>query len=444
MSKSEVKLETIVSLAKRRGFVFQASEIYGGLSGFYDYGPYGAQLARNIKNLWWKRFVENVPNIHGLDSAIIQSPKLWKASGHVDGFTDPMVECGQCNSRLRADHLAGTDSTDIKKLTEMIKDKKCPVCGDKGKFGEIRTFNMMFKTFVGPIEDDDNISYLRPETAGPIFANFKNVLDTTRAKVPFGIGQIGKAFRNEISPRDFIFRLRELEQMEIEYFVNPESADEELQNWREHAWQWLKDIGLSEENLHWHQHDEDERAHYAADAWDIQYKYPFGTKELWGIANRTDYDLKHHAEGSGKDLEYFDQANNQKFTPFVIEPSIGVDRLVLAVLTDAYTEDKVEGEKRVVMKFAPEVAPVKVAVMPLLKNKPELVKKAKEVYAKLAETMVVEYDETGSIGKRYRRQDEIGTPKCITIDFDTLEDNTVTVRDRDTTEQVRTKVSELG
>lgn len=440
---NDVKLETIVSLAKRRGFVFQASEIYGGLAGFYDYGPYGAQLAKNIKDDWWKHFVESRPDIHGLDSAIIQNPKLWQASGHVDGFTDPMVDCKNCNSRLRADHVVGEDTTDLDKLNEMLADTKCPVCGTKGEFTEARTFNMMFKTYVGALESKDSVAYLRPETAGGIFANFKNVHETARAKVPFGIAQIGKAFRNEISPRDFIFRLRELEQMEIEYFVQPDNAEAELENWRELAWSWLKSIGLKEDSLHWHQHTPDERAHYAADAWDIQFKYPFGTKELWGVANRTDYDLQHHQDGSKKDLSYFDQANNEKYIPYVIEPSIGVERLLLAVLVDAYTEEEVEGEKRVVLKLDPKIAPVKAAVLPLVKNKPELVEKAKEVFNKLQSEMVVEYDEASSIGKRYRRHDEIGTPKCVTVDFESLDDDSVTIRDRDTMEQKRVKIDEL-
>jgi len=443
-NRADVKLETIVSLAKRRGFVFQTSEIYGGLSGFYDYGPYGSQLARNIKNEWWKAFVEKVPNIHGLDSAIIQNPNLWKASGHVDGFNDPMVDCKECKSRLRADHVADVDSNNLEELNKLLSDKKCPVCGNSD-WTDVRTFNMMFKTFVGPAEDSEAVAYLRPETAGGIFTNFKNYTETARAKVPFGIAQIGKAFRNEISPRDFIFRLRELEQMEIEYFVDPEHAESELENMRDICWDWLKYIGLTEDNLHWHQHTEDERAHYADDAWDIQFKYPFGTKELWGVANRTDYDLKHHAEGSGKDLTYFDQANNRKFVPFVIEPSVGVDRLFLAVLVNAYTEEEVDGEQRVVLKIDKKIAPVKYAVLPLVKNKPELVAKAKEIYQQLvdADVGVVEYDESGTIGKRYRRQDEIGTPKCITVDFDTLEDDTVTIRDRDTMEQQRINIDKI-
>lgn len=444
MSKSDVKLETIVSLAKRRGFVFQSSEIYGGLSGFYDYGPYGVELVNNIKAAWWDAYVRRVPENYGIDSSIIQNPKLWEASGHVAGFNDPMVECGQCNSRLRADHLAGTDSTDVAKLQELLKDKKCPVCGEQ-KFSDVRTFNMMLKTYVGAIESDENVAYLRPETAGPIFTNFDLVQGVTRSKIPFGIGQIGKAFRNEISPRDFIFRVRELEQMELQYFIKEENSKEEYENARQFNWNFLQDtIGLSKTSLQWHEHDEDERAHYARAAHDIQFKFPFGFKELFGTHDRSDFDLSQHAKHSGKKLEYFDQANNERFVPNVIESSVGVGRLFLAVLTDAYTEDEVEGEKRVVLKIKPELAPVKVAVMPLLKNKPELVKKAKEVYDKLAATKVVEYDEVGSIGKRYRRQDEIGTPECITIDFDTIEDDTVTVRDRDTTKQKRVKIAELG
>lgn len=440
----KASLDALVSLAKRRGFVFSASDIYGGLGGFYDYGPYGTQMVENIKDAWWDAFVRRVPNIHGLDSAIIQNPKLWEASGHAGGFNDPMADCKQCKSRFRADHLAGEDTNDHDKLNLLLKDTKCPVCGTVGQFTDVRTFNMMFKTFVGPAEDSESQAYLRPETAGGIFTNFELVRETTRAKVPFGIAQIGKAFRNEISPREFLFRVREFEQMEIEYFVRPENAEEELKNMREICWHWLKDVGLSEDNMEWHQHDEDERAHYAADSWDINYKYAFGAKELWGIANRTDYDLKAHSQGSGKELNYFDPETNSHFTPYVIEPSIGISRLFLALMSDAYTEEEVNGEQRVVLKLNPKIAPVDVAILPLSK-KPDLQNLAKDIYQKLvAQTgLFVEYDETGSIGKRYRRQDEIGTPKCITVDFDSLEDNQVTVRDRDSMEQQRISIEKL-
>ncbi len=484
--KDDVSLETLVSLAKRRGFVFPSSEIYGGISGFYDYGPYGAQMVRNLKDAWWDAFVRSVPNIHGLDSAIIQNRKLWEASGHVDGFYDPMVECLKCHTAHRADHLVGKEFDNPLEYEPFLAEIECPKCKAIGKFGKVEVFNMMFKTVVGPkytsvdhkkavsleaevrfnkangsidkftLHDDFNelngfmfydqksVGFLRPETAGGIFANFDQVLETTRAKLPFGIAQIGKAFRNEISPREFLFRVREFEQMEIEYFVNPENADAELESWKQIAWDWLKVIGLNEDNLEWHQHDDAEKAHYAADSWDINYAYPFGSKELWGIANRTDYDLKAHSEGSGKDLTYFDTAKNEHITPYVIEPSIGVSRLMLAALHSAYTEEEVEGEKRVVLKLAKGISPVDVAILPLSK-KPKLQKVAHELYAKLVgdTNLTVEYDETQSIGKRYRRQDEIGTPKCITVDFETLEDKAVTIRDRDTMEQKRVSIDEI-
>lgn len=443
MSK-EVDLETLVSLAKRRGFVFPSSEIYGGISGFYDYGPYGVQMTRNLKDAWWDAFVRSVPNIYGLDSAIIQNPKLWEASGHVSGFNDPMVECNECHSRHRVDHLVGEEMESLVDYAPKLKEIECPVCKKKGQFGEVKTFNMMFKTHVGAAEDTESEVYLRPETAGGIFANFDQVLETTRARLPFGIAQIGKAFRNEISPREFLFRVREFEQMEIEYFVNPEDAEVELENWKQIAWDWLKTVGLNEDNMLWHQHDEVERAHYAADSWDINYAYPAGSKELWGIANRTDYDLKAHSKGSGKDLTYFDAEKNEHVIPYVIEPSIGLGRLMLAALHSAYSEEEVNGETRVVLKLAKGISPVDVAILPLSK-KPELQKVSHKVYEKLVgETgLTVEYDETQSIGKRYRRQDEIGTPKCITIDFETLEDNAVTIRDRDTMEQTRVKIEEI-
>lgn len=443
--KNSVSLETLVSLAKRRGFVFPSSEIYGGISGFYDYGPYGSQMARNLKDAWWDAFVRSVPNIYGLDSAIIQNSKLWEASGHVSGFNDPMVECNECHSRHRVDHLVGKEMDSLVDYTPHLKEAKCTVCGKTGQYGEVKTFNMMFKTYVGAVESEESVNYLRPETAGGIFANFDQVRETTRAKLPFGIAQIGKAFRNEISPREFLFRVREFEQMELEYFVRPENAEEELKQWKQISWDWLKEIGLDEKNLEWHQHDEAERAHYADDSWDINYKYPFGSKELWGIANRTDYDLNAHAKSIGKDITYFDTEKNEHIVPFVIEPSIGVSRLFLAAMHSAYTEEEVNGETRVVLKLKPGIAPVDVAILPLSK-KPVLSDVAHEIYQRLVgETdLTVEYDETQSIGKRYRRQDEIGTPKCITVDFDTLEDNSVTIRDRDTMEQTRVKIEEIA
>jgi glycyl-tRNA synthetase len=441
---SDVKLEDIVSLCKRRGFVFQASDIYGGLAGFWDYGPLGVELINNIKAEWWKAVVTESDNIFGLDGAIIQNPKLWEASGHVAGFTDPLVDCKNCGARHRADHLAGTDSTDLKELTDLLKGKACPTCG-KQTLTEPRKYNMMMKTWVGPVEDESSVAYLRPETAGSIFVNYENVRETMRSKLPFGIAQIGKAFRNEISPRDFIFRVRELEQMEMQYFINPNDQERVYEAWRSFAWKFLTDrLGVDEKNLQWHEHDANERAHYAAAAHDIYFKFPQGFKELWGTHNRTDFDLSSHMKASGKDLQYFDDETRERFTPFIVESSVGVGRIMMAVLTNAYREEEIKGEKRVVLKLDPRIAPVKMAVSPLLKNKPELVAKAREVYTDMKKKYgAVMWDDNGNIGKRYRRQDEIGTPKCITIDFQTLDDNTVTVRDRDTTEQTRIDILEL-
>jgi glycyl-tRNA synthetase len=439
---SDVTLDDIVSLCKRRGFIFQASEIYGGLAGFYDYGPLGVELANNLKNEWWKAVVHESGNIFGVDGAIIQNPKLWEASGHVSGFTDPMVEDVVTHKRYRADHLAGIDSTDLVELAKLLKDKKSP---DGNALSQPKVFNMMMKTWVGPLEDDSSLSYLRPETAGSIFTNFQNVRETMRAKLPFGIAQIGKAFRNEISPRDFIFRVRELEQMELQYFITPADEKETYDRWRQFAWSFLIDrLGIDEKNLQWHEHAADERAHYAAAAHDIYFKFPQGFKELWGTHDRTDFDLNSHMKASGKDLQYFDEATKERFTPFVIESSVGVGRMLLATLVDAYHEEEINGEKRIVLKFDPRIAPVKFGVSPLLRNKPELVSKAEEVYTQLKKKYgTVIWDDNGNIGKRYRRSDEIGVPKHVTIDFDTLEDDTVTVRDRDTTLQTRVKIADL-
>lgn len=441
---SEVKLEDIVSLCKRRGFVFQASEIYGGLAGFWDYGPLGVEIINKIKAEWWKAMVTESDNIFGVDGAIIQNPKLWEASGHVAGFTDPLVDCKNCGARHRADHLAGTDSTDLVELANLLKDKSCPTCGKKA-LTEPRKYNMMMKTWVGPIDDDSAVAYLRPETAGSIFTNYENVRETMRAKLPFGIAQIGKAFRNEISPRDFIFRVRELEQMEMQYFINPKDSESVYEDWRSFAWKFLVDrLGIKEKNLQWHEHAENERAHYAAAAHDIYFNFPFGSKELWGTHNRTDFDLTSHSKASKKELTYFEETTKERFTPYVIESSVGVGRMFLAVLTDAYCEEEKDGEKRIVLKLNPDLAPYRFAVSPLLKNKPELVEKARTVYSQLKKKCGnVMWDDNGNIGKRYRRQDEIGTPKCIVVDFQTLEDNTVTVRDRDTTEQTRVAIEQL-
>ena len=442
------EMENLVSLAKRRGFVFQSSEIYGGLSGFWDLGPYGVELANNIKNSWWQSFVYRQPNVVGLDSSIIQNPKLWQASGHVDTFVDPMVDCKSCKHRFRADHVAKIDSSDLKKLATALKGKPCPNCGKKDTLTEPRQFQMMFKTYVGPVElaspagrDDTNVAYLRPETAGGIFAQFENVRETTRQKVPFGIAQIGKAFRNEITPGDFIFRVREFEQMELEYFVKPAEADREYEKWRKFCWEWLTGIGLKQENLEWHEHAADEKAHYAAASVDIQYKFPFGSKELYGIANRTDFDLKAHAQASGKDLSVFEEGS-ERYIPYVVEPSVGIGRLMLALMLDAYGEEEVKGERRVVLRLHPDIAPVKVAVLPLSKNE-QLTPLAKEVWQSIAGEFKSEYDETQSIGRRYRRQDEIGTPLCVTVDFDSLEDKSVTIRERDTMKQDRVKIADL-
>ncbi len=441
---STVKLEEIVSLAKRRGFVFQASEIYGGLAGFWDYGPLGVELANRIKAEWWSAMVTDKDNVFGIDGAIIQNPNLWKASGHVAGFTDPLVDCTNCGARHRADHLADTDSTDLEELTELLKGKSCPKCG-KQSLTKPRTYNMMMKTWVGPIEDASSVAYLRPETAGSIFINYENVRETMRAKLPFGIAQIGKAFRNEISPRDFIFRAREFEQMEMQYFINPDDQEKSYQDWRDFAWKFLTaSLGIKADSLEWHQHAENERAHYAANAHDIYFKFPFGSKELWGTHNRTDFDLSNHSKESKKDLSYFDEQTKSRFIPYVIESSVGLDRMFLAVLTDAYHEEEINGEKRVVLKLKPELAPYRFAVSPLLKNKAELVEKASELFKALKKKHGnVIWDDNGNIGKRYRRQDEIGTPNCITVDFQSLEDDTVTIRDRDTTEQKRISISEL-
>ena len=440
---SSPSMETLVSLAKRRGFVFQSSEIYGGLAGFWDYGPYGSELAKNIKDIWWKTFVYRQSNVVGVDTMIIQNPKLWAASGHVATFADPLVDCRNCQHRFRADHLVDFETKDLVKYDDAFKIIKCPHCGKMGQWTDVRDFNMMFKTYVGPVSDDSSVAYLRPETAGGIFAQFSNVLDTSRQKIPFGIAQIGKGFRNEITPGDFIFRVREFDMMEMEYFVEPEQGNVEHKKWLGFCLQWLKDIGLLEDNLTLYEHSTDERAHYAAASTDIQYRFPMGFKELYGVAYRTDFDLKAQGQGSGKDLSYFDEATKQRYVPHVVEPAIGVGRLFLALMHSAYSEETVNDETRVVLKFHPDVAPVKVAILPLSKNE-KLMPLAKQVFESLAGRYRTEYDETQSIGRRYRRQDEIGTPLCITVDFDSLDDDAVTIRHRDTMEQTRVKVSELA
>jgi len=456
--QSDSKMEKITSLCKRRGFVFGGSDIYGGFVGSYDYGPYGVELANNIKSAWWNSVVNREPNIVGLDSAIVTHPKVWEASGHVGGFSDPLIECKECNTRSRADHLledievfADEKMTpeEINAIFDENREKiTCPKCGQKN-FGEIRNFNLLAQTNLGNFSEDwtKEPAYLRGETCQGIYINYKNVLDSTRVKVPFGIAQIGKAFRNEIAPRQYIFRKREFEQMELQMFVEPSTEMEEYEKWRAKRWQYYLDLGFKEENLKWHEHEN--LVFYAKAAWDIEYNFPFGFKELEGVHARGDYDLTQHQKFSGVSMEYLDQANNKKYVPHVVETSVGVDRTFLAVMTEFYDEDELGGEKRVVMRFPYKLAPIKVAVFPLLKNKPHLVEKAKEVFALVSEHMRAEFDDNGNVGKRYRRQDEIGTPHCITIDFETLgeEDeslkDTVTVRNRDTGEQERVAISDL-
>ncbi len=422
-------MEDIVSLCKRRGFIYQGSEVYGGLAGTWDYGPLGVELKRNIIHLWWKTFVQDRDDMYGVDAAILMNQKVWQASGHATGFNDPMVECKNCKARLRQDH---------------VEKDKCPVCGTVGKFSEPRQFNMMFKTNVGPVEDDSSLSYLRPETAQGIFTNYKNVLDSFYPDLPFGMAQIGKAFRNEISPRDFVFRSREFGQMEIEYFINPDDWKPEFEKWVKEIHEFLDKLGLPKNMVHELEVPEADRAHYSERTIDFEFDYPHKRDELLGLAYRTDFDLGNIAKATGKNMEYRPKDGSKPFVPHVIEPSFGIERAVMAVLVSAYKEDEVEGEKRSYLALPEHLAPVKVAVSPLLKNKPELVKKAHEVYKTLKKEFGnVMYDDNGNIGKRYRRQDEIGTPHCVTIDFDTLEDGTVTLRNRDTTKQNRIKIADL-
>ncbi len=421
-------MEKIVSLCKRRGFIYQGSEIYGGLAGTWDYGPLGVALKNNIKNLWWKKFVTDRIDMYGVDTALLMNQAVWKASGHVGGFSDPLIECKKCKKRFRTDHLEDK--------------KKCPECG--GELGEERQFNMMFKTQVGATEDESSVSYFRPETAQGMFVNFKNVLDSFHPKLPFGLAQIGKAFRNEIAPRDFIFRAREFELMEIEYFVREKDWEMEFEYWRKEMLEWIKLMGLSENKVHELEVETKDLAHYSKRTIDFEYEFPFGKKELYGLAYRTDFDLQKHTSASGVDITYFDEETKEHFTPHVIEPTFGIERTVLAVIAEAYTEDEMGGELRTYLKLPSHLAPIKIAVFPLLKNKPQLVEKAKEVFVALKKKYEnVVFDDNGNIGKRYRRQDEIGTPFCVTVDFDTLEDDTVTVRNRDTGEQERVAVADL-
>jgi glycyl-tRNA synthetase len=429
-------LDTIVSLAKRRGFIYPGSEIYGGLAGTFDYGPLGVALKKNLENLWWRMFVEERDDMYGVDAAILMNPKAWEASGHVAGFSDPLVECSHCKKRFRADHLEDTET--------------CPECGKKGTLSEARQFNMMFATKAGATEDESATIYLRPETAGGMFVNFKNVVDSFHPKLPFGLAQIGKAFRNEIAPREFLFRVRELEQMEIEYFVRPGEWEVSFEAWRKAMHAYAEAIGIPGNSLHELEVAEGDRAHYSTRTIDFEFDYPFGRRELWGLAYRTDFDLTAHQEASAQSLAYQDEETKEKVLPHVIEPSFGVGRTMLAVLASALREDVLGGEPRSYLALAPSIAPVKAMVAPLLKNKPELVAKAQEVRAELRKIHpAIAWDDNGNIGKRYRRQDEIGTPFCITIDFDTLGENaeltdTVTLRHRDTGEQERLTVAQVG
>lgn len=432
MSQKEEKnqrMEAIVSLCKRRGFIFQGSEIYGGLAGTWDYGPLGEAMRENVITLWKHRFVERRDDIYRVNAAILMNQKVWETSGHVSGFSDPLVECLKCKHRFRADQLNDK--------------KKCPDCG--GELGQEKQFNMMFKTQIGASEDATAVSYLRPETAQGMFVNFKNILDTFHPKLPFGLAQIGKAFRNEIAPRDFIFRLRELEQMEIEYFIHPDDWETVFEEFRVHIHEFIAEIGINKDHIHELEVPDNERAHYSKRTIDFEFDFPFGKKELYGLAYRTDYDLMKHRDASGVELSYYIEDSGTRIIPHCIEPSFGIERTILAILSDAYSEDEIDGEKRIVLRFQPSIAPIKVAVFPLLKNKPELVSKAKEIFVMIKkEIPATVFDDNGNIGKRYRRQDEIGTPFCVTVDFDTVEKGSgVTIRNRDTGAQKRIAEKDL-
>jgi glycyl-tRNA synthetase len=452
MADSEYSMEDIVSLCKRRGFVYPGSEIYGGEAGLYDFGPYGVELLNNIKKAWWKANVQLKSNYVGLDSAMFKNPKVWDASGHTSGFSDPLAECKNCNNRIRVDkELEKVGVTADEKMSEEELNKlfdeaqgkiKCPNCGKK-EFSEVKAFNLLVKSNLGDFTDaGDRPVYLPGEACQGIYLNFKNIVDTTRLKVPFGVAQIGKAFRNEISPRNFLFRTRELEQADTQLFIKPNTNKEAYESVKQDRWNWYLSLGIKEENMRWKQHEN--VVFYASDAWDIEYNFPtWGFDELEGLHDRTDYDLTQHMKFSGTDLTYIDPTSNEKYIPWVIETSVGLGRLFLTVVSDAYEVEEVNGESRTVLKLKEELAPIKAVVSPLLRNKPELVEKAKEVFETLSQTQMCEYDDNGNIGKRYRRADEIGVPKCIVIDFQTLEDGTVTVRDRDTMEQVRVKIEEL-
>ena len=453
MKNENKNMETIVALAKGRGFVYPGSEIYGGLANSWDYGPLGVELKNNVKKAWWKKFVQECPYNVGLDSAILMNPETWVASGHLSGFSDPLMDCKSCKTRHRADKLIedyvaenglsdNPAAMSDEEMMNYIKEKGivCPHCGSKD-FTDIRKFNLMFKTFQGVTEDSSSTLYLRPETAQGIFVNFKNIARTSRKKIPFGVAQIGKSFRNEITPGNFIFRTREFEQMELEFFCKPGTDLEWFEFWRGYCKKWLLDLGIDEESLRLRDHDKDELCFYSKATTDFEFMFPFGWGELWGVADRTDYDLTQHSNHSGEAMEYFDPETNEKYTPYVIEPSLGADRVLLAFLCNAYDEEEDEkGDKRVVMRFHPALAPFKAAVLPLSKK---LSAEATEIYTELSKYFSVDYDDAGSIGKRYRREDEIGTPICITYDFDSVEDKCVTVRDRDTMEQKRIPISDL-
>ena len=453
MENSKKSMDTIVALAKGRGFVYPGSEIYGGLANSWDYGPLGVELKNNIKRAWLKKFVQECPYNVGLDSAILMNPETWVASGHLGGFSDPLMDCKSCKTRHRADKLIedyvaenGLDDNPAamsdEEMMQYIKDKgiACPNCGSHD-FTDIRKFNLMFKTFQGVTEDSTSTLYLRPETAQGIFVNFKNIARTTRKKIPFGVAQIGKSFRNEITPGNFIFRIREFEQMELEFFCKPGTDLEWFEYWRAYCRKWLLDLGINEEHLRLRDHDKDELCFYSKATTDFEFLFPFGWGELWGVADRTDYDLTQHSEHSGQPMDYFDPETNEKYIPYVIEPSLGADRVLLAFLCDAYDEETDEkGDVRTVLHFHPALAPFKAAVLPLSKK---LSEKATEIYSELSKDFMIDFDDAGSIGKRYRRQDEIGTPICITYDFDSVEDKCVTVRDRDTMEQKRIPIAEL-
>ncbi|PKL87943.1 MAG: glycine--tRNA ligase [Ignavibacteriae bacterium HGW-Ignavibacteriae-2] len=475
-------VEKVVSLSKRRGFVFQSSEIYGGLNGCWDYGPLGVELLKNIKEEWWKTMTYR-EDVEGLDASILMHPRVWEASGHVENFTDPMIDCKQCKSRFRVDTLGEAiaekkkeklvevfegnltgenldkwntikeihDSLEkrfesileSKELSfELLAEVNCPNCGTKGQFTEPRSFNLMFKTFVGPVESSENTVYLRPETAQGIFVNFLNVQGASRQKLPFGIAQIGKAFRNEINTKNFLFRTREFEQMEMQYFVKPIEDKKNYDEWKERRIQWFKDLGMTPEKLRFHDHPADKLAHYAKEATDIEYEFPFGWGEIEGIHNRTDFDLSRHQQYSGKSQQYFDDETKEKFVPFIIETSAGASRSFMAFLVDAYSEEEVNGEQRVVLRFHPRLAPIKVAIFPLV-NKDGMPEIARRIEADLRPHMKVFYDNKGAVGRRYRRQDEAGTPFCVTVDTQTLDDNTVTVRERDSMIQERVDIDKL-